>query len=107
MSREVILAHEAAEDLKALRAYERAAVEDAMERHLKQEATKTSKSRIKRLRGVQHPQYRLRVGDVRVFYDVTEEAVEVLAIIPKSEAAAWLDRYAEREPSQGNDGEET
>jgi mRNA interferase RelE/StbE len=38
------------------------------------------------------PQYRLRVGGIRVFYDVTETAVEVLAIIVKAEAQAWLDR---------------
>ncbi len=36
------------------------------------------------------PQYRLRVGEVRVFYDVTREAVEVLAIVTKAEAANWL-----------------
>jgi mRNA-degrading endonuclease RelE of RelBE toxin-antitoxin system len=49
-----------------------------------------SKSRIKRLRGLSQPRYRLRVGEVRVFYDVTREAVEVLAIVTKAEAAGWL-----------------
>ena len=49
-----------------------------------------SKSRIKRLRGLSQPQYRLRVGEVRVFYDVTTEAVEVLAIVTKAEAERWL-----------------
>ena len=47
---------------------------------------------IKRLKGVDHPQYRLRVGEVRVFYDVDEGVVEVVAIVPKSEAANWLER---------------
>jgi hypothetical protein len=37
------------------------------------------------------PQYRLRVGDTRVFYDVTETEVQVLAIVTKAEAKAWLD----------------
>ena len=37
--------------------------------------------------GLIQPQYRLRVGEVRVFYDVTREAVEVLAIVTKAEAA--------------------
>jgi hypothetical protein len=32
----------------------------------------------------------LRVEEVRVFYDITEKVVEVLAIVPKSEAASWL-----------------
>lgn len=62
-----------------------------LERQLRNEPTKVSKSRIKRLRGLSQPQYRLRVGDIRVFYDVTEKTVEVLAIVTKGEAQAWLD----------------
>ena len=96
MRREIILAPEAKEDLKALKAPDRAAVRNAMEKHLRHEATKTSRSRIKRLRGMRRPQYRLRVEDIRVFYDVTA-AVEVLAIVPKSETAAWLQRHGEPE----------
>ena len=38
------------------------------------------------------PQYRLRVGEIRVFYDVVEGAVEVHAIVKKSEALAWLEQ---------------
>lgn len=53
-----------------------------------------SKSRIKRFRGLDRPQYRLRVDEVRVFYDVTEKTVEVLAIVPKAEAAGWLEEEA-------------
>ena len=94
MRRAIILAPEAAADFKALRAFDRATVRDAMERQLRHEPTKTSRSRIKRLKGVQRPQYRLRVEDIRIFYDVTEDAVEVLAIVPKSGAAAWLKRCA-------------
>lgn len=59
--------------------------------HLTHEPTKLSKSRIKRLRGLSQPQYRLRVGAIRVFYDVTETEVQVLAIVTKAEAQAWLD----------------
>jgi len=33
-------------------------------------------------------EYRLRVDEIRVFYDVTNDAVEILALVPKSEAAA-------------------
>jgi mRNA-degrading endonuclease RelE of RelBE toxin-antitoxin system len=97
MRRAIILAPEAAEDLKALKAFDRAAVRDAMEEHLRHGPTRTSRSRIKRLRGIRRPQYRLRVEDIRVFYDVTEHAVEVLAIVPKAEAAAWLERHGEPE----------
>jgi len=71
------------------------AVRDKIKQHLGHDATKTSRSRIKRLRGLKQPQYRLRVDDIRVFYDVTEEAVEILAIVPKAEATAWLERYGE------------
>jgi mRNA-degrading endonuclease RelE of RelBE toxin-antitoxin system len=73
-----------------LPAYRRAEVRDALERHLRHEPTRVSKSRIKRLRGLSQPHYRLRVGEVRVFYDVTREAVEVLAVVTKAEAARWL-----------------
>ncbi|HMD65107.1 MAG TPA: hypothetical protein VKG22_00470 [Stellaceae bacterium] len=78
-----------------LKANARAGVPWALERHLRDEPRKTSRSRIKRLRGVTRPQYRLRVGEVRVFYDVSGSTVEILAIVPKSEADLWLARYAD------------
>jgi len=95
MRHEIVLAPEAVEDLAALKANVRATVQEALERHLRHQPTRTSKSRIKHLREVSRPQYRLRVGDVRVFYDVTDATVEVLAIVPKAEAEAWLARFAE------------
>jgi len=94
MRYEAVLAPEAAKAFKALPAYHRAEVRDALERALRDEPTRVSKSRIKRLRGLSQPQYRLRVGEVRVFYDVTREAVEVLAIVTKAEAARWLAQHA-------------
>jgi hypothetical protein len=30
------------------------------------------------------------MDDIRVFYDVTDQAVEILAIVFKAEAEAWL-----------------
>jgi len=94
MRYEVVLAPEAARTFRSLSAYRRAEVRDALERHLRHEPTRVSKSRIKRLRGLRQPQYRLRVGEVRVFYDVTREAVQVLTIITKAEAARWLAEHA-------------
>jgi hypothetical protein len=35
-------------------------------------------------------QFRLRAGQVRVYYDVSETVVEILAIVAKSEAERWL-----------------
>jgi mRNA interferase RelE/StbE len=90
---DIVLAPEAVQDLKALKAGLRAAVRDALETHLRHEPAKTSKSRIKRLRGLRRPQYRLRVDEVRVFYDISGATVEILAIVPKSEAETWLARY--------------
>ncbi len=87
---EIVLAPRAVKELRSLRAGVRGRVRDAIELHLRHEPRRLSKSRIKRLRGLDRPQYRLRVDEVRVFYDVTEKTVEVLAIVPKAEAAAWL-----------------
>jgi mRNA interferase RelE/StbE len=93
----VVLAPEAVEDLKRLTANTRATVRAALETHLRHEPQKTSRSRIKKLRGLSRPQYRLRVGEVRVFYDVSGDAVEVLAIVTKSEAESWLAQFANPE----------
>ena len=101
MRYEIIVAPEAAESYEALGAYRRAEVRDALERHLRHEPTRISKSRSKRLRGLSQPQYRLRVGEVRVFYDVTSKAVEVLAIVTKAEAAAWLAEHGTPDPEGG------
>jgi mRNA interferase RelE/StbE len=95
MTFEIILAPAAAKSLRKLPAHDRAEVRDAIEVHLRHEPTKVSRSRIRRLRGLSQPQFRLRVGDIRVFYDVTETAVEILAIVAKSEAQAWLDEEGE------------
>lgn len=89
----IVLAPEAVEDLRRLKAAMRATVKVALQTHLRHEPEKTSRSRIKRLRGVSRPRYRLRVGEVRVFYDVADGVVEVLAVVPKSETTAWLAQF--------------
>ncbi len=94
---EIILAPEAIEDLKRLKAAARARVLDRLESHLRHEPTRVSRSRIKRLRGVRRPQYRLRLDDVRVFYDIRAKTVEILAILSKTDAGSWLDKIGEPE----------
>jgi mRNA-degrading endonuclease RelE of RelBE toxin-antitoxin system len=94
---EIVLAPEAIKDFRALKANVRSTVRDALETHLRYDAMKTSRSRVKRLRGLARPQYRLRVGEVRVFYDVSAEFVEILAIVSKSEAAIWLEQFGKPE----------
>lgn len=93
----IVLAPEATEDFRALRANLRSTVREALETHLRRDPMKVSKSRIKRLRGLSRPQYRLRVGEIRVFYDVTGTTVEILAIVPKSETESWLAQFANPE----------
>ena len=105
MRYQIILSAEAVEDLNELKPNVRSAVCDALETHLRYEPEKTSKSRIKRLRGYVRPEYRLRVGDdVRVFYDVAENVVEVIAIVLKSEAEVWLERCGESDEAGGTVG---
>jgi len=98
---EVVVAPQAALAFAALPAFQRSEVRDGLERHLRHEPTRVSKSRIKRLRGVRRPRFRLRVGEVRVFYDVTSSTVEILAIVTKSEASRWLADHAAPEPPGG------
>jgi mRNA-degrading endonuclease RelE of RelBE toxin-antitoxin system len=93
----IVVSPEAIEDLKGFRARDRAELKDAMEAHLRSEPTKASRSRIKRLRGMAKPRFRLRVGDFRVFYDVAEGEVQILAVVLKSEAESWLERAGRRE----------
>ncbi len=66
-------------------------VRDGLEKYLRHQPKRVTKSRIKRLRGLKKPQFRLRVGaDIRVFYDVHESNVEVLAILSISLVEEWL-----------------
>jgi mRNA-degrading endonuclease RelE of RelBE toxin-antitoxin system len=92
MAYEIVLAPGAAEAFKALPASRRAELQDALEVHLRHEPRKVKKSRIKRLRGLSRPQYRLRVGELRVFYDDVETEVQVLAVVSKAQAQGWLEQ---------------
>lgn len=95
MRYEIVLAPEAVQELKKLKANLRAEVRDAIEEHLRHEPIKLSKSRIKKLSGVRKPSYRLRVGEVRVFYDLKEAVVEILAVVAKEDATVWLNKKGE------------
>ena len=90
---DIVLKRGAIEDLDRLRTYDATQVADAMEKHLTYEPTKESRSRIKRLRGISHPDYRLRVADYRVFYSVREQErrADVLWIMHKDETRAYYE----------------
>ena len=96
MRYDIVFAPEAVADFKRLNAHARSEVKEAIERHLRHQPSKTSRSRIKRLRGLSRPQYRLRVGGIRVFYDISSSSVEVLAIVEKSQAQSWLEQAGEQ-----------
>jgi mRNA interferase RelE/StbE len=93
----IVLAPEAVEDFKTLGAKLRTEMRTALETHLRHQPEKVSRSRIKRLRGLRQPQYRLRIGEIRIFYDVTGKTVQVLAIVTKQEADSWLAQFANPE----------
>jgi mRNA-degrading endonuclease RelE of RelBE toxin-antitoxin system len=99
---EIIFSPEAEEDIVALKASDRAKALDAIETFFRYEPEKTSRSRIKRLREMQKPQYRLRIDDLRAFYDVSytddgDGTVEVLRMREKTEAMRWLAEFGRRE----------
>lgn len=97
MRYEIVFSLEALEDFKKLDARWKAMVRNALETHLRHEPEKESKSRIKKLRDMKRPQYRLRVDAIRVFYDVSGSEVVILGIVPKSRADDWLEEAGESE----------
>ena len=97
MRYDIIYSLRARDDIRRLKASTRAIVRDAIDEHLRYEPTKLSKSCIKRMRDIASPRYRLRVDDVRVYYDVASGTVIIHAILLKSESQDWLDVVGGRE----------
>lgn len=95
MKYKITLSPQAQEQFHALSEYYRAKARDAIDTHLSHQPTAVSKSRIKRLRGLRKPQYRLRVEDLRVFYDIEGNEVFVHSIVAKPHAADWLAEQGE------------
>ncbi|MGD9874307.1 MAG: type II toxin-antitoxin system RelE/ParE family toxin [Kiritimatiellia bacterium] len=90
MKYSVILSPQAREQFHGLCAYDRAKVRDAIDEHLQHAPMAESRSRIKRLRDLKKPQYRLRADNIRIFYDVEKDQVIVLGIVEKAHADQWL-----------------
>ena|SRR5882724_7806981 len=76
---------QAADDLRGMRAFDRAKILRAIDQYLAQAPMHVGKSRIKRMRQPFWSQYRLRVDEHRVYYNVNEPArvVSVLRILTK------------------------
>ena len=88
MAHIVELSDEARQDLAGLRAFDRSAVAKEMLTVLSVNPTLKSNSRIKLLEQPAPTQYRLRVGDVRVFYDV------------RNDGSVWVKRVMYKEMAQ-------
>lgn len=79
-------------DLRSFPKHLQTTILDAISDHLTHQPDLVSKSRIKRLREYYRPQYRLRVDEIRVFYDIDSESETVMvhAVVAKSQAQQWL-----------------
>ena len=95
MRNEIIFAPEALDDLKRVPRADASMVLEAVELHLRYEPELISKSRIKRLRELRSPQYRLRIDQWRVFYDVVERSVLIRGVVRKPDASDWLAQFGE------------
>jgi len=82
--------NEAVEQLKNLRVFDRTTILDQIEQILIVKPTVVSKSRIMRLREPAATQYRLRIGEFGVFYDVEEEAVLIIQVLSKQDSIDYL-----------------
>ncbi len=76
--------------LRKLRALERSAIFDQIGKVLLVAPTKTSKTTVKRLREPAPTQYRLRVGEYRIFYDVEANVVSIIQILSKEDSIRFL-----------------
>ena len=100
MAFEIELVLEAETDLDGIQPFYRNQILDAIEQHLRHAPTKVSQARIKRLRLMESPAYRLRVDEYRVFYDVDEEqqVVTVLRVLDKEQSLRYLAEIERGEP---------
>lgn len=86
---EIAVQPAALKQLRRLRRVDAVAILDALDRYLRQEPDRPTRSRIKRLRGQQDATYRLRVGEYRVFYDIGKNVVTVVAVLHKRDTAPF------------------
>lgn len=82
---------DALDDIDRMRKFAAVMVMDGIEKHLRFEPARESRSRIKKLRGDPPADYRLRIEGWRVFYNITGPEVRILRILHKSETQAFYD----------------
>ncbi|HEX4052768.1 MAG TPA: type II toxin-antitoxin system RelE/ParE family toxin [Tepidisphaeraceae bacterium] len=79
-------AREAADDIRGLKAFDKRRVIDGIQLFLAHDPCKASRSRIKLMVQPFWSQYRLRINDFRVYYDVDEidAIVQVVRVLAKT-----------------------
>lgn len=89
---EIEITAEAEADIDRIQPYYRKQILDNIETYLEYTPTQESGARIKRLRLLDSPAYRLRIGDFRLFYDVDESAmlVSILRVLSKDMSLRYL-----------------
>ncbi len=77
-------------DLRQIDGSEQKKIFSAIVKYLENIPDEPHGTRIKKMEHLEQPQYRLRVGDYRVFYDVENQDVIVLGIVHKKKTEKWL-----------------
>ncbi len=87
----IILKPRAIKDIDSLKKYDAKVIIDKIEEHLRYDPDLISKASIKKLRGLQESDYRLRAGDYRIFYNIEKfnYTVYVLRIMHKDETGKF------------------
>ncbi len=80
MPYEIVIAADAEQDLKPLRRYDLKIILKAIEQHLSHQPKMVSRSRIRQLTQPAISEYRLMVGEYRVYYDVVDEVRHVVVL---------------------------
>ena len=87
---EIRYSSKAIEQLRQVRAFDRATILETIERVLQHSPTKVTKTAVKRLRQPAPTQFRLRTGNYRVYYDVDEAIVSIIQILSKEDSIEYL-----------------
>lgn len=83
--------------MEKLRTYERVEIASNIRSVLAVNPTLTSQSRVKRLDQPAPSQYRLRVRDYRVFYEVDDATVLIARVLIKADAERLANEYRGRQ----------
>ena len=81
MKRQVVLSPDAVRQFRALRSYEQSLLRDALKTQLQDDdATRETRHRFRLRRPSEHADFELRVRELRVFYRVVGDSVQVVLI---------------------------